>query len=50
MSVERLLQRPIYGGLFGDDGLNLIAACVPCNLGMIDRTAIEFVIRGERAE
>lgn len=50
MSGERLLQRPIYGGLIGDDGLNLIASCVPCNLGRIDKTAIECVISGEQAE
>jgi 5-methylcytosine-specific restriction endonuclease McrA len=36
MSAERLL-----GG--GDDTLNLVAACMRCNLAKSDRTAIEFV-------
>jgi hypothetical protein len=38
--IEHQLPRALGGG---DDGLNLVAACVPCNLGKSDRTAIEFV-------
>lgn len=38
-------QRPrALGG--GDDALNLVAACAPCNLAKRDRTALEFVTRG----
>lgn len=37
-------QRPrALGG--GDDSLNLVAACAPCNLAKSDRTALEFVMR-----
>lgn len=45
--IEHQLPRALGGG---DDGLNLVAACVPCNLGKSDRTAIEFVTQGGRAE
>lgn len=45
--VEHQLPRALGGG---DAGLNLVAACVPCNLGKSDRTAIEFVAQGGRAE
>jgi hypothetical protein len=38
--VEHQLPRALGGG---DDALNLVAACVPCNLAKSDRTAIEFV-------
>lgn len=44
--IEHQLPRALGGG---DGGLNLVAACVPCNLGKSDRTAIEFVTQG-RAE
>lgn len=40
--IEHQLPRALGGG---DDALNLVAACVPCNLGKSDRTAIEFVAR-----
>lgn len=40
--VEHQLPRALGGG---DGGLNLVAACVPCNLSKSDRTAIEFVTR-----
>lgn len=39
--VEHQLPRALGGG---DEGLNLVAACVRCNLAKSDRTAIEFVI------
>lgn len=45
--IEHQLPRALGGG---DEGLNLVAACVPCNLGKSDRTAIEFVTQGGRAE
>jgi len=45
--IEHQLPRALGGG---DDGLNLVAACVPCNLGKSDKTAIEFVSQGGRAE
>lgn len=38
--IEHQLPRALGGG---DDALNLVAACVPCNLGKSDRTAIEFL-------
>lgn len=38
--IEHQLPRALGGG---DEGLNLVAACVPCNLGKSDRTAIEFL-------
>lgn len=41
--IEHQLPRALGGG---DEGLNLVAACVPCNLGKSDRTAIEFVTQG----
>lgn len=44
--IEHQLPRALGGG---DDGLNLVAACVPCNLGKSDRTAIEFVTQGRAA-
>lgn len=40
--IEHQLPRALGGG---DGGLNLVAACVPCNLGKSDSTAIEFVTR-----
>lgn len=43
--IEHQLPRALGGG---DEGLNLVAACVPCNLGKSDRTAIEFVTQGGR--
>lgn len=45
--IEHQLPRALGGG---DDGMNLVAACVPCNLGKSDRTAIEFVVQGGRPE
>lgn len=44
--IEHQLPRALGGA---DEGLNLVAACVPCNLGKSDRTAIEFVTQGGRA-
>jgi hypothetical protein len=41
--VEHMMPRALGGG---DDLVNLVAACVPCNLGKADRTAIEFVAAG----
>lgn len=41
--IEHQLPRALGGT---DAGLNLVAACVPCNLGKSDRTAIEFVTQG----
>jgi len=41
--IEHQLPRALGGG---DEGLNLVAACVPCNLAKSDRTAIEFVSQG----
>jgi hypothetical protein len=38
--IEHQMPRALGGG---DEGLNLVAACVPCNLSKSDRTAIEFV-------
>ncbi len=38
--VEHQLPRALGGG---DDAMNLVAACVRCNLAKSDRTAIEFV-------
>ena len=40
--VEHQLPRALGGG---DDTLNLVAACVRCNLSKSDSTAIEFVTR-----
>jgi hypothetical protein len=45
--VEHQLPRALGGG---DDGLNLVAACVRCNLQKSDRTAIEFVASALAAE
>jgi hypothetical protein len=45
--VEHQLPRALGGG---DAGLNLVAACAPCNLRKSDRTAIEFVTQGGLAE
>jgi hypothetical protein len=39
--IEHQLPRALGGG---DGGLNLVAACVRCNLAKSDRTAIEFVV------
>lgn len=41
--IEHQLPRALGGG---DDALNLVAACVPCNLRKSDSTAIEFVTQG----
>jgi hypothetical protein len=38
--VEHMMPRALGGG---DDPLNLVAACVECNLAKGDRTAIEFL-------
>lgn len=38
--VEHQLPRALGGG---DEAMNLVAACVPCNLGKGDRTAIEYL-------
>ncbi len=38
--VEHMLPKALEGA---DDALNLVAACVPCNLAKSDRTAVEFV-------
>jgi hypothetical protein len=40
--VEHQHPRALGGG---DDALNLVAACAPCNLSKRDRTALEFVTR-----
>jgi hypothetical protein len=40
--VEHQFPRALGGG---DDPLNLVAACVRCNLAKSDRTAIEFVVQ-----
>lgn len=40
--VEHMMPRALGGG---DDAVNLVAACVRCNLEKADRTAIEFVAR-----
>ena len=40
--VEHQQPRALGGG---DHPLNLVAACVPCNLAKSDRTALEFVTR-----
>lgn len=45
--IEHQLPRALGGG---DGALNLVAACVPCNLRKSDSTAIEFVAQGTRAE
>lgn len=41
--IEHQLPRALGGT---DQGFNLVAACVPCNLSKSDRTAIEFVTQG----
>jgi hypothetical protein len=38
--VEHQFPRALGGG---DEGLNLVAACVRCNLAKSDRTALEFL-------
>jgi hypothetical protein len=40
--VEHMMPRALGGG---DDPLNLVAACVGCNLEKSDRTALEFHVR-----
>jgi 5-methylcytosine-specific restriction endonuclease McrA len=40
--VEHQQPRALGGG---DDPLNLVAACVRCNLAKSDRTALEFVVQ-----
>jgi 5-methylcytosine-specific restriction endonuclease McrA len=44
--VEHQLPRALGGG---DDTMNLVAACVRCNLAKSDRTAIEFMAAESRA-
>jgi hypothetical protein len=41
--IEHQFPRALGGG---DEALNLVAACVRCNLAKSDRTAIEFVTQG----
>lgn len=41
--VEHQLPRALGGG---NDHINLVAACAPCNLSKSDRSAIEFVAAG----
>ena len=43
--IEHQLPRALGGG---DDALNLVAACAPCNLRKADRTAVEFLARRQR--
>jgi hypothetical protein len=43
--VEHMMPRALGGG---DEAVNLVAACVLCNLKKSDRTAIEFVAAGGR--
>ncbi len=38
--VEHQLPRALGGA---DDALNLVAACIKCNLAKADRTALEFI-------
>jgi len=45
--IEHQLPRALGGG---DDALNLVAACVTCNLKKSDSSAIEFVAQGGSAE
>jgi 5-methylcytosine-specific restriction endonuclease McrA len=45
--VEHQLPRALGGG---DEGLNLVAACVRCNLAKSDRTAIEFMAQAQTVE
>lgn len=45
--IEHQLPRALGGG---DEGLNLVAACVRCNLGKSDRTAIEFMAQAQIGE
>jgi hypothetical protein len=40
--VEHQLPKALGGG---DSPLNLVAACVSCNLAKSDRTALEFMVR-----
>ncbi len=41
--VEHMLPRALGGG---DEAVNLVAACAPCNLSKSDSTALEFVTSG----
>lgn len=43
--IEHMMPRALGGS---DDAMNLVAACVPCNLRKSDRTAIEFVAGAAR--
>lgn len=43
--VEHQLPRALGGG---DDSMNLVAACAPCNLAKGDATAIEFAARSSK--
>lgn len=43
--ADHMLPRALGGA---DDSLNLVAACVACNLEKRDRTALEFVTRDRR--
>jgi hypothetical protein len=44
--VEHQMPRALGGG---DNPLNLVAACVRCNRGKADRTALEFIASGKSA-
>ena len=45
--IEHMVPRALDGG---DDSVNLVAACVPCNLGKRDRTALEFLMMTSRGQ
>lgn len=45
--IEHQMPRALMGP---DELVNLVAACVPCNLAKSDRTALEFLVRPLRAE
>jgi len=45
--IEHQQPRALGGG---DDPLNLVAACAPCNLAKRDRTALEFVTQSLGAD
>jgi hypothetical protein len=45
--IEHQQPRALGGG---DDPLNLVAACAPCNLTKRDRTALEFVTQSLESE
>jgi len=45
--IEHMLPRALGGG---DDALNLVAACAPCNLAKSARSALEFVANVARSD